>query len=370
MHRRRFLQAGFAAGLAGLAAGRNLSLGYAADSERALRLNSNENPRGLSVSAREAVLQGLDEAGRYPFAQMELLIEALAKRHQISAANLVLGNGSSEIIQMAVQALTRPGMKIVMAAPTFESPADYAAPDGVEVEKIPLADDFSHDLTRMREAAEAASEGALVYLCNPNNPTGTLTPHAEIESWFAAAGPKTWFLIDEAYHEYLQPERRWSALPWISKSPQLTVTRTFSKVFGMAGMRLGYGMAHEDTIVKLTKFASDANVNHLALVAAQSLLKDPAFEAESVRLNQEGKRLLCNCLDELEIDYIPSRTNFVMHSIRGELQQHIQRMKEAGALVGRPFPPLLGYNRVSIGLPGEMERFVAILKSFRSKGWI
>ncbi len=367
MNRRSFLRAGVAA-----------SWGAAVQSKPAraesaptlLRLNSNENTRGLSARCREAVIRALPDAGRYPFSQYEPFREVLARAHGLELQNVVLGNGSSEVIQMAIQALAlaRPGARVVMAAPTFDNVEGYAR-NGAEIAKVPLTSDHSHDLARMREVAEASGP-ALVYVCNPNNPTATLTSSRLLDEWIDEAPPETAFLVDEAYFDYADAQAYHSALAWVRKRPGVVVTRTFSKVYGMAGLRLGYGLCHEATAARLEGWAADVNINHFAIAAGLTALQEHDYREESLRLNDRSREILTAALEELEIPYLPSHTNFMMYRVRGDLSLYIGRMREHGVLVGRAFPEMTDYNRVTLGLPGEMQRFVEVLREFRTRGWV
>ncbi|MFQ5689899.1 MAG: pyridoxal phosphate-dependent aminotransferase [Gemmatimonadota bacterium] len=336
----------------------------------ALRLDSNENPLGLSPAGRRAIIDGLGEANRYPRESRQALIEALARKHGVEKENLVLGSGSTEVLQMAVQALGGPDARLVVADPTFEDVGSYADPLAYHLIEVPLNESFQHDLDRMRDSLKGSSSPALVYICNPNNPTGTVTPCAEVDAWIESAPAHVTFLIDEAYFEYVDDPGYWTSIPWTRKRPNVVIARTFSKIYGMAGMRLGYAIAREETAARIRRFRSKNNANQLALVAALASLGDSDLEARSLRANRDGMRKLTDCLDRLGLERIPSQTNFLMHRVPGDLKQYIGRMKEHGARVGRPFPPMLEYNRVSIGLPEEMERFCGILHEFRERGWI
>lgn len=373
MERRAFMQTGLAAGIAGLGT-TTLPL----HSEHRLirrpgdvvKLSSNENPLGLAPVARRAVINGIPDANRYPGDARRAFTAQLAERHGVKPENILLGAGSTEILQMAVQAGAGPNTRLIVAEPTFEDVPTYSLPETFELVTIPLDAHFSHDLGRMREAAEATEHPALVYICNPNNPTGTITSCADLDTWIAEAGQDVHFLIDEAYFEYADHAAYWSSEKWINERPNVLVVRTFSKIYGMAGMRLGYGLAHEATIKDLEPFRSKNSVNYLALVAAQASLQDSGLIERSLEANTAGRQILYECLDDLEIEYLPSYTNFVMHRITGELDQYIERMLEQNIKVGRPFPPMLDYNRVSIGLPDEMEWLGETLREFRKRGWI
>lgn len=376
MNRRDFLRAGTAAGVVGLGGlaigprpGPSQAARPAAAGDAVLRLNSNENALGLSPAAREAIGASLGEANRYPRETRDRLIEALAAKHGVAPGNILLGNGSTEILQMAVQALAAPDVMLVMADPTFEAVVSYQEPLSYRLVKVPLDADHGHDLGRMREAV-AARGPAVVYLCNPGNPTGTLSSSAGIDAWIGEAPETTFFIVDEAYYEYVRAPGYWSAAKWISEKRNLVVTRTFSKIYAMAGLRLGYAVAHPETAARLREFMSSSNANCLALAAGRASLADEAFEKRSRAANDRARAIVERVLDELDLTYLPSHTNFVMHRINGDLADYRRRMLEHGIRVGRPFPPMLSYNRLSLGTPEEMERFAETLRGFRRSGWI
>jgi histidinol-phosphate aminotransferase len=372
MERRAFLTTGLALGAVGVGGARG-RLGAVPQPMRLagpLRLDSNENPLGLAPAARQAITDGLDLANRYPGQTRSELIEALAEKHDVSRENIVLGCGSTEVLQMIVQAAAAAQSRIVLAQPTFEAVVGYARPHESQLLPTPLDQRYAHDIEQMRRHARAANGPVLVYLCNPNNPTGTITPSAEIDAWIEEAPEQVRFLVDEAYIEYVDDARYWSSLKWIASHPNVIVVRTFSKIYGMAGMRLGYGIAHPDTAAELKLYMSDSNANYLALVAGLASLRDRGLVPRGQETNARGREILYQTLQSLDLEYLPSSTNFVMHRIRGDLRSYIDRMDQMGVWVGRPFPPMLEYNRVSIGLPEEMERFAEILRSFRSRDWI
>jgi histidinol-phosphate aminotransferase len=403
MRRRAFLQTSLAAGATAAA---RLAVGPAAalpagrwfsrDPDGPLRLSANENPLGPSEAARRAILDGLGEANRYTHGLAMALRARVAAHHGVDEASVVLGNGSTEVLRMAVQAMAGPvgwgpgaggvvagdrgPARIVVAEPTFEHVEDYARPWGLEPVKVPLARDHAHDIGRMRDAARSArrpgaGRGAepgrpvLAFVCNPNNPTGTLTPCDEVESWIREADDVI-FLVDEAYFEYVDDPSYRSMLPLALERPNVVVVRTFSKIHGLAGLRIGYALSHPDAAPRIRAFSGLSNLNALGLLAATASLGDDTHVARSLRVNDDARRVTYEVLDELGLERLPSQANFVLHQVRGDQAAYIRRMREHGILVGRPFAPLLGYNRLSLGTPEEMGRFGEVLRDFRRRGWV
>lgn len=377
MNRRELLRTGALVGLAGIgrpapfwAAQKAPASSAAPDAAGTLWLNWNENPLGLAPAAREAVIAALPRANRYPDAIREELLEALADRHGVGADQVVLGCGSTEILQMIVQASAAPDALLILANPTFEAVGRYQRPHDYRVERVPLTARHAHDIGRMREVAGSHRGPVVVYLCSPNNPTATLTPSAEIDGWIEEAPERVLFAVDEAYHEYVKAPGYRSAIGWVERRSNVIVTRTFSKIYGMAGLRLGYAFAHPETARRLEGFMSSDNANGLALAAALAAIADPGLVERCRATNEAAKKIVCECLDELGLAYLPSHTSFLMHRVPGDLESYIRRMREHGVRVGRPFPPMSGHNRLSLGLPEEMERFTGILREFRERGWV
>jgi histidinol-phosphate aminotransferase len=360
------------------------------DPDAPLRLNSNENPLGPSENARRAIMGGLAEASRYTHPLVPAVRARLARLHGVEEASIVLGNGSTEVLRMAVQAVTGPAgwgpgrsaaggaARLIVADPTFEHVEDYARPWGLELVKVPLTGGYAHDIARMREAVagtRAAGRGAerpvLVYICNPNNPTGSLTSVPDVEAWIREAGDGVVFLVDEAYFEYVEDPSYRSVLPLALRRPNVVVVRTFSKIHGLAGLRLGYGLAEPGTARRIAAFSGRSNLNAFALLAAAAALDDDgAHVRASLASNAEARRRTEAVLDGLGLERIPTHANFIMHRVPGAQETYIRRMREAGAWVGRPFPPMTGYNRLSLGTPTEMTRFGEVLTDFRARGWV
>ena len=376
MDRRGFVTSGMAAGLAGVSAGGS-AVGALFDripgwapgktlQSGEIKLSSNENPLGLSPAAREAVIEAIGQANRYP--NRGAITEELARYLDVQPANLTLGFGSTEILQVAVQAFQGPNTPLIIASPTFEDVTDYQDTMPFEVEAIPLTSDMQHDVGRMREAS--LRRPSVVYFCNPNNPTGTVTSSRDIDAWISDAPETTTFLMDEAYLEYVSSDDFWPTLKWIETKPNVIVIRTFSKIFAMAGLRLGYAVSHPTTARRLNEHTVQNSPNVLAAAAGIASMRDNGLVARSVAANDEAKAIVLQTLDELGLDHFPTQANFLMHRINGDLGTYRNRMREAGLLVGRDFPPLLEYNRLSFGLPNEMDRWAATIKDFRRKGWV
>ena len=381
MRRRAFLHSGLAATAAAAAGTLIPDLGRGgprpdpmggrrAPQDGVLRLNSNENALGPPASARRAIVDGIDESNRYTHPVVAQLIPILAAHHNVEEGSVVLGNGSTELLRMTVQSMVPPAGRVVVADPTFEHVERYAAPFGLDVVRVPLTAGHAHDLGRMRDAVRSGGGPALVYVCNPNNPTGSLTPSDEVAAWIREAGDDVVFLVDEAYFEYVDHPAYRTLLPEALERPNVIVIRTFSKIYGLAGLRIGYGLAHPTLARRIGAFTGFSNMNQMGLRAARACLDDPDWLERSLAANEEARRITYDVLDELGLERIPSHTNFVMHRVPGDVTDYIRQMRERGVRVGRPFPPMTGWNRLSFGLPEEMARFADVLRRGRREGWV
>lgn len=336
-----------------------------------LRLNHNANPLGIPPRARAAILKAMEEVPHYPGPRRELLIDQLADLHGVAADQVILGSGSTEVIRTAVQAHASSQSRILQADPTYENAMRYAEPFQYRIEKVPLTSESAHDVERMRRLAEGWQEPTVVYICNPHNPTGTLTPSAQLDEWLASASDNVFFIMDEAYYPFVDDESYWSAEKWANKRSNVLITRTFSKLYGIAGLRIGYGICAAETARRLNLYANRSNPNTLAVVGAIAALEEEGWQEQSLRIWAECKEVVTTCLDELGLHYFPSHTAFLFHEIRGNQALYIRRMRERGILVGRPFPPLLEHNRLSLSaMPEELNRFVDTLRMFRRRGWV
>jgi histidinol-phosphate aminotransferase len=319
-----------------------------------VRLSANENPYGPSPAAIAALRDAFGLVARYPDDEADLLAGDVAKLHGVAADGVILGAGSSEILKLVAAAYTSPSRKLVMASPTFEAISRYARAGGAEIASIPLDSKYGHDAAKMAAVANAG----VIYVCNPNNPTASITPAAAMRSLIESAAPSTMILVDEAYHHYTASPSYESVIAMVKARPNLIVARTFSKIYGMAGLRAGYAVAQPDVIRKLDEQKAWDSMNVMALVAARVSLADTAYVAEGRKKNAATKSELIARLDTLGFKIIPSETNFVMIDLRREVRPVIAALRERRVQVGRVFPALPQHLRVTIGTPEEMERFM------------
>ena len=336
-----------------------------------LRLNHNANPLGIPPRARAAMLDAMEEVPHYPGPRRETLVARIAELHDLTPEHVVLGCGSTEVIRMAIEAHASSDSRILQALPTYENAISYAQPYPYRIEQVPLTSDFAHDVERMRRMAEGWQAPTVVYICNPNNPTGTLTPSAELDDWFSSAADNVFFIVDEAYYPFVDDSSYWSADTWATKRSNVLMTCSFSKLYGIAGLRIGYGLCGVETAERLKLYATRSNPNTLAVEGAIGALEEEGWYERSLETWDRCKAVVTGCLDELELHYFTSHTAFLFHEIRGDQPLYIRRMEEQGILVGRPFPPILDHNRVSLSAtPEDLERFADTLRMFRRRGWV
>jgi histidinol-phosphate aminotransferase len=333
-----------------------------------VRLSSNENPYGPSQAALKAMTDGFSLAWRYPDEHADLLVEELARMNAVPVEQILLGDGSGEILKLAAAAFTNNDKKIVVANPTFEAIGRHASVARAEVVKIDLTSSYSHDLAKMLSAANGVSgsdgvnSAGLVYICNPNNPTASITPKSELAEFLAKVSPATTVLVDEAYHHYVESNDYESLIPLVKQYPNLIVARTFSKIYGMAGLRCGYCVTQRANIERMRTQQTWDSVNIMALVAALASLKDAEQVSRGRKLNSEVKKNVCTELDALGYRYIPSHANFMMIDLRRDVRPVISALRSRGVEVGRLFPALPNHMRVTIGTAPEMKAFLSAFR--------
>ena len=325
-----------------------------------IRLNANENPYGPCRPALDALAGCGGVASRYPGSAIDETKAALARLHGVGPDQIVLGCGSSDVLRMADSSFLSPGKKIVAAEPTFEAVLGYAKVTRAEAVKVPLTPDFRHDLPAMAKACDGSA--GLVYVCNPNNPTGTIVSGRELEAFFAAVPASCVILMDEAYHHLVEDPSYRSALDVARGRDNVVVARTFSKIYGMAGMRLGYGVATAANAAAMERCASWDNTSQAALRMGIASLADAEVVPRQRRLLNDTRARLCAELDRDRRRYIPSQANFVMLDAGRDVGPLGEEFRAHGILVGRKFPSMPNWLRVSIGTPEQMAAFMTALR--------
>jgi len=329
-----------------------------------IKLASNENPLGVSPAARAAIEAALPELGRYPDGNGFALKSALAARYGVPLDGIVLGNGSNDVLEMVAIAFLGPGRAAVYAQHAFAVYPLATQARGARGIVVP-AKNRGHDLPAMRKAIDA--ETRVVFIANPNNPTGTLLSGAELEAFLRDVPPHVVVVLDEAYNEYLPAAARYDSLAWLARHRNLVVTRTFSKAYGLAGLRVGFAFCDAPVADLLNRVRQPFNVNELALVAAVAALGDDAFVRRSHDLNLSGLQQLTDGFGRLGLAWIPSSGNFVSVEIPRANGAHragavFESLLRQGVIVR----PVGGYGlpdhlRVTVGLPEENGRFLTAL---------
>ena len=321
-----------------------------------VRLSSNENPFGPSPAALASMRDAFSLACRYPDDEAEALVAELAKLHGVSPSQILIGAGSGEILRVAALAFTSPARHLVTADPTFEALGQHTRSIGGDVRAIPLNGNHAHDTAKMRDAARGAG---LVYVCNPNNPTATITPDKDVRDLIAGVAADTMVMVDEAYHHYVTSPQYKSVADLAAKQPNVIALRTFSKIYGMAGMRCGYAVASEDAVRRMRVHQMWDTVNVLAAVAAKTSLADQRHVAEHRKLNADTRGWVVEQMNAMGHEVLPSEANFVMIDVGREVRPLIQAMRARHNVhVGRVFPAMPKHLRVTIGKAEEMRRFV------------
>ena len=358
----RTLGVGTAAGtavqwsLAGLSRGAVFEPSRSGEPDGTIHLNSNENAYGPSQKTLDAIRAALGTANRYPFTSYDELTERIAELHGVKPDQVLLGCGSTEILRVAAQAFLGNGKTLLQATPTFEAIEHYARSTGAEVWSLPLTHEYAHDLQGILGRANAST--TLVYVCNPNNPTATLTPRKDVQDFIANLPSTTFLLVDEAYHHYAGASAVYgSFLDRPVHDERIIVSRTFSKVYGLAGLRLGYGIAAPETVRRMRPFSVQNNVNGLVVRGAMAALDDHESVKDFVERNANDRQEFYNQCHLRMLKPIDSHANFVMMDTHRPAQQVIEHFRQHNVLIGRRFPAMDRHIRVSLGTPPEMLEF-------------
>ncbi len=332
----------------------------------AVKLASNENPLGASPRAIAAAREALNDAMRYPDGNGSHLKAALANKLGVATNQITLGNGSNDILELVTRAFVSPDNEVIYSEHAFAVYPIVTRAVGARA-AVTKAGNWGHDLEAMRKSVTARTR--LVFIANPNNPTGTWLPADELEEFIDGLPEHVLVVVDEAYFEYVQEPGYPDTVKWVGRFPNLLVTRTFSKIHGLAGLRIGYGIAGAALTEVLNRVRQPFNVNSVALAAARAALEDTQHVEHSIQLNREGMRQLTEAFDAMGLGYIPSAGNFVCLDMSRPAAPVFQALLSHGVIV-RPVDNygMPNHLRVTVGLPEENERFIEALKKIVGEG--
>lgn len=325
------------------------------------RLNANENPYGPSPKAVTALKEVADKGNRYAWRELFDLIDKIAEKEGVKAENIMMGPGSSDLLEKTGMVLFLDGGNVVSADPSYMSLIRVAEATGASWKGVPLKKDWSHDLDAMEKAVDADTK--LVYICNPNNPTGTMTDHAELVDFCSRVSDKVPVFIDEAYLGFLEDGDKKSMVSLINEGKNVIIARTFSKIHGMAGLRVGYIVAQPETLQSIQKITRGGmGISYPSIFAASASLDDADFQMKSRKLNAEAREYVYESLKKMGYEHVPSFTSFIIFPIEMEGEAFLKKMQEQQVAV-RSFE-IMGSNwcRVSMGTMDEMQLFVKALE--------
>jgi histidinol-phosphate aminotransferase len=343
------------------------SAGSAANSAKPIRLNHNESPYGPCEKANEAMRDAVGVANRYPGQELDDLGAAISALNGVKPEQITLGCGSGDILRIAAETFLGQGKSLVMATPTFEAIAGYARASETEIRAVPLTKRYAHDLDAMLKRTDAST--GLIYICNPNNPTGSLTPRADLESFFSRVPASASVLIDEAYYDFVLPASSFKT--WVGRAAsdsRLIVTRTLSKIYGLAGLRVGYAVASTETSKCLAQRRLAMGVNILAARAAVAAIEDQVHVKKILARVTDDRQEFYNQANARMLRSLDSVTNFVMLRTVRPGTEVAGQLKERGILVGSGYPGFDNCIRVSLGTPQDMTEFWRAWDAFMPHG--
>ena len=318
------------------------------------KLNSNENPFGPSERVRKAIIDAFDYGCRYPGEMINELASIIAKKEGVTRDHVVITGGSTEGLKAAGMTYGMNGGEVISADPVYKSLITYAEQCGAYINRVPLDSDMQHDLEEMER--RITNTTSLVFLCNPNNPSGTLLPKDRLQSFCKTVAGRTILFSDEAYYDYITEPDYPSMVSMVREGKDIIVSRTFSKVYGLAGLRIGYLIARPDIAARVRKNVM-ARTNVLAVAAATEAYQDQAFYDMCIQKNEEAKKYIYSLLDDMGLRYVTSHTNFVFFHTGKPIQKLIPAMREKGVAIGRPFPPINDWCRISTGMIQDVKKF-------------
>lgn len=335
--------------------------GMPAEDAGPLRLSSNENSHGPGPAALDALRTSLTEANRYPSRRTSALRAALAAMHEVGEERIALAPGSGEILRATTLAFTSSSHRLVTAAPTFEAPSRTAAVVGAPIDAVPVRASGALDLTAMAARADGAG---LFFVCNPNNPTGAINSFDAITDFVARVrrtAPDAVILVDEAYYDYVEDSSYDTAVRLTRTDPRVIVSRTFSKIHGMAGLRVGYAIGQPDTLSAVERHLARNGLSSASAAAAVASLGDPTHLERQRALNREARAFMREACERAGYRVLPSEANFLMVDVRRDAGSFRRLCREAGLAIARPFPPLHTHARITIGTMEEMRRALKIM---------
>jgi histidinol-phosphate aminotransferase len=320
-----------------------------------IRLSSNENPYGPSPMARLAMAESINRSNRYGWDLIVQLMDAIAKKNQVASDNILMGAGSTEILDITVRLAARFKGSFILANPTFGYWADTAERLGLRKIEVNLTSDKKIDLQSMLGALKPDTQ--LIYICNPNNPTGTFCKREELESFVKAVPKNVWILVDEAYLDYTT---QISLAGLVAEFKNLIIAKTFSKIYGLAGARIGYAIAHAETIEKLGRLQLwvGGSLSVVSTAGALASLKDEKFTADTFSLNEKAKTYTIEQLKRLNISCIASNTNFVYFSLANYKKDFFEQLIKNNIQGTRIFEENGKWSRITVGTMQEMQRFI------------
>ena len=319
-------------------------------------LNRNENAYGPSVKVQAVIREAAAASNRYARGEYDALRKMLAELHKVKPEQIVLGSGSSEILRTSAAAYLGPNKELLVPDPTYPSLGNYAEANGIQVVRIPLTKMQEHDTDAM--LARADSSTGLVYICNPNNPTGTLTPRKNVESFIGKLPADVMILIDEAYHHFVSTTSSYrSFLDYPLDDPRVVVARTFSKIYGLAGLRIGYSVSSREVASRLSALRLPNGVTIVSVKAAIAALEDTAYLRMAAKRNADDRQEFMNQVNARMLRAIDSHANFVLLNPLRPVSEVLLHLEKYDVHVAPSIPAMERYIRVSLGTPSEMREF-------------
>ncbi len=338
--------------------------------EKPIRINFNENALGMSPKAKEAARMSVDLGNRYAKAEINKLHARIASDYHVPSECILLTDGSSEGIRSFIDGYSKlPKVQLVIPELTYGDGEHFAKLYNIPVKKVPMLANWEIDLEGLKKASTGFDGLTIIYLVNPNNPTATVVDHKIVEDWVRSKPAGVVFISDEAYSDYVADPKFRSLAPLVKEGlDNVVVLKTFSKLFAMAGMRVGYAVGSPAVIKTMKDHVAGEKLNYCGVNAALVSLDDKEFIEFSKEQNLISRKILSSTLDDLGVKYLPSNGNFMFFELSEPIAQFQKKMLARNVIVGRPFPPAMNWCRISLGTPSEMAYVAGLLKGMRTTG--